>query len=40
MSRFIIQNRLNNPEEIKAFNVADYAFNPDLSSSTEFVFTR
>ena len=40
MSRFIIQNRLNNPEEIKAFDVADYAFNSDLSSSTEFVFTR
>jgi cytoplasmic iron level regulating protein YaaA (DUF328/UPF0246 family) len=40
MSRFIIQNRLNNPEEIKAFDIADYAFNPDLSSSTEFVFTR
>jgi cytoplasmic iron level regulating protein YaaA (DUF328/UPF0246 family) len=40
MSRFIIQNRLNNPEEIKAFDVADYTFNPDLSSFTEFVFTR
>jgi cytoplasmic iron level regulating protein YaaA (DUF328/UPF0246 family) len=40
MSRFIIQNRLTNPEDIKAFNVADYAFNPDLSSSSEFVFTR
>jgi cytoplasmic iron level regulating protein YaaA (DUF328/UPF0246 family) len=40
MSRFIIQNRLTNPEEVKAFDVADYAFNPDLSSSTEFIFTR
>ncbi len=40
MSRFIIKNRLTNPEEIKTFDVADYAFNPDLSSSTEFVFTR
>jgi len=40
MSRFIIQNRLTNPEEIKAFDIADYTFNPDLSSSTDFVFTR
>ena len=40
MSRFIIENRIANPEDIKAFNVADYAFNPDLSSSSEIVFTR
>lgn len=40
MSRYIIENRLTNPKEIKAFDVADYAFNPDFSSSTEFVFTR
>lgn len=40
MSRYIIKNRLTNPEEIKSFNIADYAFNPDLSSSSEFVFTR
>jgi cytoplasmic iron level regulating protein YaaA (DUF328/UPF0246 family) len=40
MSRFIIQNRLADPEDIKAFDVADYAFNPDLSSTDEFVFTR
>lgn len=40
MSRYIIQNRLTNPEDIKAFDVADYTFNPGLSSSTDFVFTR
>ncbi|ATX80071.1 hypothetical protein Ga0123461_1658 [Mariprofundus aestuarium] len=40
MSRYMIENRLTNPEELKAFDVADYAFNADLSSSSEFVFTR
>jgi len=40
MSRFIIQNRAADPEDIKAFAAADYAFNSDLSSSSEFVFTR
>jgi len=40
MSRHIIENRLTNPEYLKAFDVADYAFNPELSSSNEFVFTR
>ncbi len=40
MSRFIIENKLSDPEQLKAFDVADYAFNPDLSSADEFVFTR
>jgi len=40
MSRYIIENRLSNPEELKAFDVADYGFNADLSSENEFVFTR
>jgi len=40
MSRHIIKNRLTNPEEIKTFNAANYTFNPDLSSSSDFVFTR
>ena len=40
MSRHIIENRLTNPEDLKTFDVADYAFNPELSSSNEFVFTR
>jgi len=40
MSRYIIENRLSNPEELKAFDIADYAFNADLSSTNEFVFTR
>ncbi|NWF37718.1 peroxide stress protein YaaA [Mariprofundus sp. NF] len=40
MSRFIIENRLSDPEALKSFDVADYAFNEELSSSNEFVFTR
>ncbi len=40
MSRFIIQNRLSSPEEIKQFDVADYCFNEGLSSPGELVFTR
>ena len=40
MSRYIIENRLSDPEELKAFDVADYVFNEELSSSNEFVFTR
>jgi len=40
MSRFIIQHRINDPETIKTFNLADYSFNHELSSPDEFVFTR
>jgi cytoplasmic iron level regulating protein YaaA (DUF328/UPF0246 family) len=40
MSRFIIQHRISDPETIKAFNLADYSFNAELSSQNEFVFTR
>ena len=40
MARFIIENNLNNPEEIKAFDTGGYAFNPQLSKENEWVFTR
>jgi len=40
MSRYIIENQLSDPEALKAFDLADYTFNGDLSSSNEFVFTR
>ncbi len=40
MSRFMIQHHLDTPEAIKAFDLADYGFNPELSSQDEFVFTR
>ncbi len=40
MSRFIIENRISNPEEIKSFDVAEYQFNEELSSAEEYTFTR
>jgi cytoplasmic iron level regulating protein YaaA (DUF328/UPF0246 family) len=40
MSRFIIQNRIEDPEEIKAFDTDGYLFNRDLSTEKEWVFIR
>ncbi len=40
MSRFIIQNRITDVEEIKTFDLEDYFYNPDLSGDEEWVFTR
>ena len=40
MSRYIIQNQINNPEELKAFNEEEYEYNEDLSSHNEWIFTR
>ncbi|MBN2639465.1 MAG: peroxide stress protein YaaA [Bacteroidales bacterium] len=40
MARFIIQNRIENPEQMKLFDSEGYFFNVSLSSETEFVFTR
>jgi cytoplasmic iron level regulating protein YaaA (DUF328/UPF0246 family) len=40
MSAYIIQNRITDPEAIKQFDVAGYAFDPALSSRFEWVFTR
>ena len=40
MSRFIIDNRLNEPEAIKKFNYEGYRFNADMSKGDEWVFIR
>lgn len=40
MTRYIIQNKINNPEELKEFNEEDYEYNEELSSEKEWVFTR
>ncbi len=40
MSRYIIQNKINNPEELKGFNEEDYEYNEELSSEKEWIFTR
>ena len=40
MTRFIIQNNLTEPEEIKAFDTEGYYFNNELSKKDDWVFTR
>jgi cytoplasmic iron level regulating protein YaaA (DUF328/UPF0246 family) len=40
MLRFIIQNRINDPEYLKAFDREGYYFNNDLSTAKEWVFCR
>jgi len=40
MSRFLIQHRISDPENIKTFDLTDYSINTELSSQNEFIFTR
>jgi len=40
LSRYVLLNRLENPEDIKSFDVDDYAFNATLSKGDNWVFTR
>lgn len=40
MSRFIIKHRIENPEDLKAFDTAGYLYNSDLSDQQNWVFTR
>ena len=40
MARFIIENRVTDPEGIKAFNSGGYAYDPDLSDGDKWVFVR
>jgi cytoplasmic iron level regulating protein YaaA (DUF328/UPF0246 family) len=40
MTRFIIENALDDPEMIKTFDVDGYRFNPKLSTENEWIFTR
>jgi cytoplasmic iron level regulating protein YaaA (DUF328/UPF0246 family) len=40
MSRYIIENRLTDPEAIKDFDVEDYAYNAALSTGDKWVFSR
>ena len=40
LSRYIIQNKLSDPEDIKSFNEDGYRFNKTLSKGNNFVFTR
>ena len=40
LSRFIIQNQLTDPEDIKAFDVDGYKYNKTLSKNNTWVFSR
>lgn len=40
MSRYIIQNRIKDPEDIKSFDIDGYQFNKKLSRELNPVFTR
>ncbi len=40
MSRYIIQNRIDQPEDLKTFNLGGYKISKKLSNDKEFVFTR
>ena len=40
LSRYIIQNQLSDPEDIKAFNQDGYKFNKSLSKDNTWVFSR
>lgn len=40
MARYMIQNRIEDPEDLKKFQMAGYKFQPLLSSDTEYQFHR
>lgn len=40
MTRYIIQNEIENIEDIKKFNIDGYSFNEEMSSENELVFVR
>jgi len=40
LSRYIIENKLNDPEDIKLFNEEGYRFSKQLSKGNNWVFTR
>ena len=40
MTRFIIRNKIDSPEELKLFDKEGYTYDPNISSESEWVFTR
>ena len=40
MVRYMAENNIENPEDIKRFDRMGYRFRDDLSSDTEYVFER
>lgn len=40
MARFVTENRITDPEDVKSFNSGGYAFAPDLSEGDKWSFVR
>jgi cytoplasmic iron level regulating protein YaaA (DUF328/UPF0246 family) len=40
MTRFIVENNIQNTEHIKTFDYEGYTFNPNLSKPNEWIFIR
>ncbi len=40
MARYLIQNRIEKPEDLKSFDTEGYVYRDDLSSENDWVFTR
>lgn len=40
MTKYIVKNKIVNPEKIKEFNLEGYSYNTDLSADLDWVFTR
>tara|TARA_B100001248_G_scaffold217434_1_gene172560 strand:- start:2150 stop:2725 length:576 start_codon:yes stop_codon:yes gene_type:complete len=40
MSRYIIKNKISNPMKLKKFKEENYSYNKNLSSDSDWVFTR
>lgn len=40
MARYMVQNRIEEPEDLKAFNLGGYKYQKSLSTGNQWVFTR
>ena len=40
MARFVVENRIEQPEELKEFALEGYRYQPELSSDSQMLFTR
>ena len=40
LTRYIIDNRIDNPEDVKSFDIEGFGYSEELSQPREFIFTR
>ena len=40
MASYQLKNKINNPEDLKGFDMGGYIFNDNMSKGSQFVFTR